>query len=612
MLVALDTETHLITNEAPVPRLVCTSLATVDGDSDLIHRNDPAHKRTVEALLNEEEIVIFNAPFDLTVYCEEWDEFIPLVFRTLDEGRIFDPSVRDKLLHIADGTFKTVSRSGDHPFTLQEIVRRSLSVVLDKSNDTYRTRYGSLEDTPLSQWPEEAKQYALDDSSILLHLMGHQELAASTYLRDDEVEVFADQHRQNQSALALHLSGVHGVMVDQDAVKALDASIAAKWERVKEELTKAYFVRTDGTKNTKLVKAYVEKICNERGITPKLTKTNDISLDADAREIYQDDLLDLYGDYTDLMKLRGTYITSLERAGNAPVRPYWNVLGADTGRISCKNPNLTQLPRAPGVRECYVPRPGCVFVSCDYDKSEVVSWGEILYQMFGSSKIGDAVNAGLDVHLMFAAEYLSITYDEAKARYIAGDKDVADARQAGKPANFGFQGGMGPDRHYATQRKDMERDKFLIAFPHGVESAREHRHIWKRTWAPEAEQYLAYIGDLTREGTTSIISHKSGRLRGGLTYTETANAFFQQLTADYAKQAHYRVTKRQFLNADSALYGSHIIALVHDEIIIEIEKSKAQAGGQELAEVMVSTANEWCTYVKSSATPKTMDRWRKL
>lgn len=62
------------------------------------------------------------------------------------------------------------------------------------------------------------------------------------------------------------------------------------------------------------------------------------------------------------------YLTA--SASDGRVHPKVNTLEARTGRMSMAEPNLQNVPRAGGIRECFIPDPGCVVVSADFRQIE--------------------------------------------------------------------------------------------------------------------------------------------------------------------------------------------------------------------------------------------------
>ena len=64
-------------------------------------------------------------------------------------------------------------------------------------------------------------------------------------------------------------------------------------------------------------------------------------------------------------------------------------------RTSCAKPNLQQLPKSGGVRECFVARPGALLCSVDYNQLELCTLAQVCLEAFGpgSSKMADAILA---------------------------------------------------------------------------------------------------------------------------------------------------------------------------------------------------------------------------
>jgi DNA polymerase family A len=611
MFLGLDTETYKITHETgPVPPLVCSSYAPKGGEVGIMHANDPQHESTISEVLDNHNPIFANAPFDLFVYGNRWDGVVPKLFEALKRGSIHDVLIREKLCDIANGDFAHLNRDKTEGYNLAAVARRRLGVTLEK--DDWRLRYSELLPLPLEAWPRPAIEYAQNDALSNTIIFEKQEETRAQVLREEGLDLFADEARQNRFNLVCQLMHVNGIRVDQKAVAKLDQEIHAKWEAAKLQLQKAGLVRLDGSKDTTAAKEVMLKACMALGIEPKETPKGGISLDSEACERVMDPLLDAYGDYTSLQKLRGTYIGPLLRAGENPIHAWWNCL-VENGRISCRDPNLTNLPRMGGVRECYVPDEDESFIFADFDKSEMVAWAEILLSMFGESTLADALNAGVDPHTKLAATFMGISLEEAIARRAAGDPLVIESRQTAKSPNFLLMGGGGFERYVLTSRNQMTREAFAKAFPgNPFEAGKNHKEAWRQTWAPDPQRYFAHIGKLTQAtGKCNIVSFKSGRLRANVGYSDAANGYFSQLMADYAKDAAWEVAWRQFMEPQSALFGTKFRVFIHDEIGISAKKDRAQAAARELEEVMISTQRKWCPNVRGGASAKVMERWKK-
>lgn len=343
-----------------------------------------------------------------------------------------------------------------------------------------------------------------------------------------------------------------------------------------------------------------------------------------------------------------------------------NVL-LDTGRASYGDV-VQQLPRGGGVRECIVARPRKVLCSCDYGGLELATHSQNCIWLVGWSKLGDALNGGIKVHDALGATIVGKRYDEFLAMVKAGDKFAKNVRQASKPANFGFPGGMGavklvlqqrkqgPDTYAANGRKykglrfcvllgaeacgeknglnnmttEWKRKPITPTCRACIEIAEDIRAKWFVQW-PENEKYFQLITDYVENGQSvrrdgrvlrlspaQIMQHRSGRLRGGVEFCSAANGFFQGLAADGAKRALTRVcrecydeTYRMPNGERSPLFGCRIILFAHDELIVEMPEETAHLAAARLSIVMVESMREYTPDVEVEAPPALMRRWWK-
>ncbi len=182
--------------------------------------------------------------------------------------------------------------------------------------------------------------------------------------------------------------------------------------------------------------------------------------------------------------------------------------------------------------------------------------------------------------------------------------DVKVFRQAAKAANFGFPGGLGPET-FTQFAKGYGVDL-------SIDEAAELRRTWHRAW-PEMRDYFNFINGLLDDGTGYIVQPISHRYRGGVSYTQCCNSFFQQRTADGAKAACWEVTRRQFTERASALYGTHLVNFVHDELILEVPISRCHEVGVELRQVMIEQFQHFHPRMAKAvnASPIAMFYWSK-
>lgn len=271
------------------------------------------------------------------------------------------------------------------------------------------------------------------------------------------------------------------------------------------------------------------------------------------------------------------------------------------------------------VRSCFIPRPGHVFVSVDFDTAELRSLAQVCLLLVGYSKLGEALQRGEDPHLILAAQMLKISYAEAVKRYNAGDEVVDKMRQFCKIGNFGFPGGLGEETFIA------------YAAGYGVtvtmKEAHDLRNAWFAAWS-EMKHYFNKINGVTGPlggrmlqlrvgGTPGNRKWLKHRMRGEVYFTQAANGYFQGLTADGAKHALWLVTRACYeAKAGDLLYGVRPVAFLHDEIMCEIPYDEARpelasAAAYEIARIMREAMQSWVPDIPIKCGPAMFRRWLK-
>lgn len=117
--------------------------------------------------------------------------------------------------------------------------------------------------------------------------------------------------------------------------------------------------------------------------------------------------------YSELETLLTSFVYPYLERGQTVVHPFFNQVGTRTGRPSCSNPNLLQIPKrtanAKRVRRMFIPREGMVIWDSDYKQIEpkmlaVLSQDPSMLHLFASD---------IDFHTYFA-DRLTISRDSAK------------------------------------------------------------------------------------------------------------------------------------------------------------------------------------------------------
>ena len=585
MRTALDTETRLIASGRLAPQLVCVSKATSDKDSTVLDAEDGA--REAERLLHE-ETVWHNAPFDLGVLVQHRPRVEGLVWSALDDGRVHDTFIHEKLARIATG------ESAQKPplrYSLAACVQRRLGETMEgkSGDDAWRFRYRELIGIPIADWPAAAVDYARHDAELTIRLHDAQQ-------DDGEPPTRADQARGHWG---LHLTSAWGLRTDPVAVAALRTRLEESVASQRQYLLDAKVLRPTGSKDMKAIRARVEAALGDAA--PKTAKGAVSTAESVLRES-GDPVLEALASIAKDQKELDAFVPVLERGIWFPINPGYDPL-KDTGRSSSFDPNIQQMPRRIGVRECFVPRPGWVYVAVDYDIAELVALGQTLLDWFGRSKLADVINDGLDVHMFAAVEMFGGTYEEAWA---ARKTELWKGRRTLlKALDFGIPGGLGAESFAAFAKASYGVDL-------SVERARELIRWWKGQF-PEMKLYFDRIGAQSRHGTFTYTHHSTGFVRGQVGYTNGCNMSFQHMVAMGAKAALYEVQRESRMVEGSPLYQQcRPVAFIHDEIMSEMRRGPGlQAAIDRKKEIMVREMKRFCPDVRVGVGADVLDRWRK-
>lgn len=158
-------------------------------------------------------------------------------------------------------------------------------------------------------------------------------------------------------------------------------------------------------------------------------------------------------EYRTLSKLKSTYIDGLIPLINkedGKVHAHFNQTVTTTGRISCTEPNLQNIPirqeMGRQLRKAFIPDSDtCVLVGADYSQIEL----RVLAHMSGDEALIDAFNRGEDIHRATAANVLGVPESEI----------TIEERSRAKAVNFGVIYGMssfGLSSELNITRKDAE------------------------------------------------------------------------------------------------------------------------------------------------------------
>jgi DNA polymerase-1 len=254
-------------------------------------------------------------------------------------------------------------------------------------------------------------------------------------------------------------------------------------------------------------------------------------------------------EYRKLTKLLRTYLYALPThvAKDGRVHCSFKQTGTGTGRISCDNPNLQNIPKGGEfggeIRKAFIPEKGNIFIVGDYDQMEL----RMLAHVSGDRELIKAFREGQDIH-------------KATAQQILGKDEITDdERRMAKTINFGIVYGMSVNGlAKALDISPKEATQFIYRYACQFSEAWMWRkmQMWNSKKLPTVETILGRKRDLN--AVTGIADRMS------------LNTPIQGSCADLVKIAMIRCTKglRKY-NLQTKL-----ILQVHDELVFEVPEDE--------------------------------------
>ncbi|MEM7151708.1 MAG: DNA polymerase [Myxococcota bacterium] len=252
-------------------------------------------------------------------------------------------------------------------------------------------------------------------------------------------------------------------------------------------------------------------------------------------------------------------------------------LTTDSGRFSCTEPNLQQVPGphvAPGVRACFGAAPGMALIIADYSQIEL----RVAAHLAPCDAMRAVFREGRDPHRATAATLAGKPEPEVTSR----------ERQLAKAVNFGFLFGMGAPRFrsYAHSSYGLELD---------MNEARRAREAFLRTF-PGIARWHDKVGRLGRDSSKSVtVRTVLGRRKrfeaGKVSFNAALNIPVQGTAAEGFKLAMTRLPPRL------ADIGGRGVLCVHDEYLAEVPLAAAEDGRRIVEETMREAMQEIVTSV---------------
>ncbi len=222
------------------------------------------------------------------------------------------------------------------------------------------------------------------------------------------------------------------------------------------------------------------------------------------------------------------------------IHAHYGQIGAYSGRMSCGNPNMQQIPRDSSFRKCFVPAPGNSLVIADYSQIEL----RVAAQISQDERMIEAYRTGGDLHKLTASLVTGTPIDEI----------TKEQRQSAKAVNFGLIFAMGA-RGLQLYSQDIYNVEMTLEEAEDFRERYFNAYVGIRNWQDKIKKNPPRV---SRSLTGRRYFHREDAGLAGLYNTPV-----QGSAADIIKNALGMLVK----TLDGT--GAHIIAVVHDEILLE-------------------------------------------
>ena len=400
----------------------------------------------------------------------------------------------------------------------------------------------TFEDVPL----ETAVKYAAEDADFTLQL-------GLYYTKDEKwfsqnKKLIELEHSILPVLIKMELNGIH---IDSNALndynEELTKNLAVVIQNIYKEVGHEFNIASPKQLQTVLFE--------ERHLKPgKKTKTG-YSTDTSVLEelAFFDPVPKMILEYRELAKLQSTYVQTLPTMADKNGRIHTDFVqtGTATGRLSCRDPNLQNIPvrseAGRKIRSAFTAPDGKVLISADYAQIELV----VLAHLSGDKNMCKSFIDGTDVHKATAAMIYGVSSDAV----------TPEMRRTAKTINFGVIYGMSAFR--LAQDLGISRTQATMFIENYFKLYADVDTFIKNTIA-DAEK-TGYIQTISGRCRPILNINSRNKVEKSAAERIAVNSPVQGSAADIVKMA--------MLSVDKALKDSksqaRLLLQVHDELIFE-------------------------------------------
>lgn len=386
------------------------------------------------------------------------------------------------------------------------------------------------------------------------------------------------------ASIALERVEGWGVGASKDAVNAFDSYLEKREIDCRKQLD-AYDTSINWNSDPQVRVLLFEKL--------KLTKNPRMLTDSGLPSVSKDALKDLaqrtghplplaLKEFNWVTHLRDTYSRGLYphiRADNR-IHPNIKLDGARSGRTSCTDPNLQNIPRAQTVegkmaRGCFVARPGYKLFEADYSQLEL----RVAAMLSGDKVMLKIFEDGIDYHLRTAQMVSQIAWG------IPPESVTDEHRSYAKTVNFGVL--YGKTAHTLAQEWGVTKEKaqqivdaIMGNFAQLERWCRERREEVMRT----GYVWTWWQGQKARRRPLTAVADQDDK-RASVARNGAVNTPIQGTASDFCIASLSQAV--QWIEEDAIEEDVKLVLAVHDSLMFEVKDSMIRETSNTVNDIML-------------------------
>ena len=350
----------------------------------------------------------------------------------------------------------------------------------------------------------------------------------------------------------------HGIYVDASVLEKLSKEVAIAIKRAEEEV----FSLSGEMFNLNSPKQLSEVLFQKLLIPPLKRGKTALSTSAEVLETLALNypIAQKILDYRSLEKLRSTYIDTLPGEINPKtgrIHCQFNQSVAATGRLSCQNPNLQNIPirseLGQKIRQAFLPeKQSWSYISADYSQIEL----RILAHLSEDHNLLTAFEQGVDVHAHTASQVFGVPVEQVSS----------EMRHKAKAVNFGVI--------YGQQAFGLSQE-LQIPVKEAAHFIEEYYNRYERV-----KSYIEHTKERARKTGKSVTLTGRERLIPEITSSNqilraqaerlAVNTPLQGTAADIIKIAMLRID--EWMKKEH--FQGFLVLQIHDELIFEVPENE--------------------------------------